>query len=118
MATPDSLCANFPPLELEEGELAPEIPHDTSTAVIPSCNGPQVFSSEVTMNLSDDAAFSTPSKNKIFHSGSAAKYQGLFGSIQFGNCSNSFDVLSDEKVVEDSFFLVGNRKSGRKVTKN
>ncbi|XP_013624949.1 PREDICTED: uncharacterized protein LOC106331168 [Brassica oleracea var. oleracea] len=97
VATPDSLCANFPPLELEEGELAPEIPHDTSTAVIPSCNGPQVFSSEVTMNLSDDAAFSTPSKKKIFHSGSAAKSQGLSGSIQFGNCSNSFDVLSDEK---------------------
>ncbi|CDY19038.1 BnaC01g20300D [Brassica napus] len=67
----------------------------------------------------DEEGFSTPASKKTSHLGGSNMHpQAVTASVHVGNCSNSFDVLSDDQVVDDPFFLVNNRKSGRKATKN
>lgn len=100
-------------LELDEGEVSPVPYQDSITADSTSNIGEPVSADQ------DEEGFSTPARKKTSHLGGSNMHpQAVTASVHVGNCSNSFDVLSDDQVVDDPFFLVNNRKSGRKATKN
>ncbi|KAF3531813.1 hypothetical protein DY000_02038641 [Brassica cretica] len=79
-------------LELEEGEVSPVPCQDSITADSTSNIGEPVSADQ------DEEGFSTPASKKTSHLGGSNMHpKAVTASVHVGNCSNSFDVLSDDQ---------------------